>query len=337
MLSTPIALIIFNRPETTKQVFEQIVHAKPRTFFVIADGPRPDHPEDVEKCAATRAIVEKVDWPCDLVKNYSEVNLGCGVRPATGITRVFEHVDQAIILEDDCVPHPSFFRFCHELLEKYRDDERVMMISGRNNWDGSLSPYSYYFAYHHSNWGWATWRRAWQHFDMRIKAWPALRETSWLQDILEYPAAVELWRRIFDKAHGGAGEVDFWDYQWTFALWSRFGLAITPKVNLITNIGFGEGASHTKSRKDFRAELSASAACFPLVHPPFIVRAEDMDRVAFSQFSRGASSAAHFLPSLRAGLSRLAPVPLLRLWRGLRGLVRNRERVVALRSRNDRS
>jgi hypothetical protein len=318
MLHAPVALIIFNRPATTERVFVEIAKAKPTKLFVIADGPRQERPEDVKQCAAARAIAERVDWDCEVLKNYSDVNLGCGKRPATGITWVFEHVDRAIILEDDCVPNPSFFRFCDELLEKYRDDERIMMVAGRNTVKRS-TPYSYCFTYQHQNWGWATWRRAWAHFDMQIKLWPALRETSWLQDILEYSAAVELWRDIFDKAYAAEGQRDYWDYQWTFALWSQYGLAIRPGVNLVKNIGFGEGATHTRSRNDSRAKVASSEIPFPLIHPPHVTRDRETDLAVvaamvktISSRGSGASVPRRLLSLLRRTLrkqaSRLRPL-----------------------------
>ena len=148
-MNTPVALIIFNRPDTTKKTFDEIAKARPPKLFVIADGPRADHPEDIKKCAAVREIIERVDWKCEVIKNYSDVNLGCGKRPATGISWIFEHVEEAIILEDDCVPHPTFFRFCEELLEKFRYDERVMQISGSNFQLGhKRTSYSYFFLPH---------------------------------------------------------------------------------------------------------------------------------------------------------------------------------------------
>jgi hypothetical protein len=135
-LKTPVALIIFKRPDTTERVFETIRQAKPPKLLVVADGPRTDQPGEAEKCAATRAIIDRVDWDCEVLKNYSDSNLGCGLRPATGISWVFEQVEEAIVLEDDCVPHPTFFRFCEELLEYYRHDERIMSISGINPYFG---------------------------------------------------------------------------------------------------------------------------------------------------------------------------------------------------------
>jgi hypothetical protein len=279
-MNTPVALIIFNRPDTTECVLAEIAKAKPSKLFIIADGPRPERLGEVEKCAAARAIIDRVDWDCEVLKNYSDVNLGCGYRPASGISWVFEHVEEAIILEDDCVPRPTFFSFCEELLSKYCGDERVMMISGRNNYANMMQTlYSYHFCYRHPCWGWATWRRAWQHFDMKINLWPTLRVTSWLPNILEDPEAIEFWQSIFDMAWAGAGNVDYWDYQWTFACWAHNGLAILPKVNLIHNIGFGEHATHTRSLKDRRANLPTGEMIFPLRHPPSVVWDKEIDRL----------------------------------------------------------
>ena len=161
-LKTPVAFIIFNRPSLTQIVFNTIRQAKPKQLFVIADGAR--FPEEKEKCQQARDIIRQVDWDCEVLANYSDVNLGCGKRISSGISWVFEHVEAAIILEDDCLPHLSFFRYCENLLDYYRDDERVMAIGGDNFQDGNKkTPYSYYFSKYPHVWGWATWRRAWKH------------------------------------------------------------------------------------------------------------------------------------------------------------------------------
>lgn len=281
-MHTPVALIIFNRPDMTAQVLAQIARVQPRTLLVIADGPRHDRPEDVEKCAAARAVIDRVDWDCAVLKHYSEVNLGCGRRPASGITWVFEQVEEAIILEDDCVPHPSFFRFCAELLHTYRHDERVMHISGNNfRFDLKRMPWSYFFSNLNISWGWATWRRAWRYFDSGVKLWPALRETSWLQEVWEDPRAALYWQKFFDAAYAREGDVHYWDYQWTFACWAHRGLSIVPRVNLVSNIGFGKDATHTKKAHDRRANVPAAEMPFPLRHPPAVQRNREADRIVF--------------------------------------------------------
>ena len=282
-LRTPVAFIIFNRPDTTKEVFAEIANAKPPKLFVIADGPRGDHPDDLEKCTAARAIIEGVDWECEVLKNYSHVNLGCGNRVATGISWVFEHVDRAIILEDDCLPHSTFFRFCEELLEKYIDDERVMMIGGNNYlFSQKRMQYSYYFSRLVCLWGWGTWRRAWQHYDIEMKLWPELRDTPWLLDILFNDRQVEYWRSIFDGFYTGVSNVDTWDFQWGFACWSQNGLVILPAVNLVSNIGFGDDSTHTMV-EDIRANVPTAKMVFPLKHPLCAVRDRETDQLIFDQ------------------------------------------------------
>lgn len=279
-MKTPVVLIIFNRPDHTETVLSHIAGVKPPTLLVIADGPRPNHPQDIQNCKAARAVIDRVDWKCEVVKNYSDVNLGSGVRPATGISWAFDQVETAIILEDDIVPHPTFFRYCEELLERFHDDQRVMVISGMKSQFGEqgtlYNAYSYGFRRALSCWGWATWRRAWRHYDYRIPLWPKLRESNWLLDITRNPTAVEYYKRKFDQAFHENDKITFWDYQWLFTCWTQNGHAIIPNVNLTRNIGVGDQSTHTKS-----LPASATAALeemgFPLKHPPFVVRDFDAD------------------------------------------------------------
>src|SRR4030095_10272355 len=194
MSETPVVLIIFNRPKLTEAVLNALALVRPRTLLVVADGPRPDFPGDPQACEAARAVIDRVDWNCEVIKNYSNVNLGCGRRPATGISWALEQVEEAIILEDDCVPHPSFFRFCAELLERYRDDERVMHIAGSTFRRHAMStPYSYFFTQVTGSWGWATWQRAWRHYDASLALWPQLRATSWLLNLVAHASDVRSW------------------------------------------------------------------------------------------------------------------------------------------------
>jgi hypothetical protein len=286
MLSTPVALIIFNRPETTERVFAQIARAKPKTLFVVADGPRPDRPGEAEKCSATRSIIERVNWDCEVVKNYSDINLGCGIRPATGITWVFEQVKRAIILEDDCIPHGSFFRFCDELLERYSEDERVMQICGTNPHASYRSEYSYFFSRMIECWGWATWARAWQHYDFKMSHWPEIRETSLFLNVAPNSVFAAQQKQLFQATYEQVLQENCtaWDYQWSLTVWSRDGLTIMPSVNLVSNVGFGSGATHTKSRSGSfyqqYGELGTEEMHFPLRHPPCMIREYEYDRLA---------------------------------------------------------
>jgi hypothetical protein len=247
MLKTPIVLTIFNRPDTTARVFAAVRQAQPQTLLVFADGARVERVGEAEKCAAARAIIDRVDWKCDLIKDYSDINLGCRRRVASAITRAFELVESAIILEDDCWPDPTFFPFCEELLEKYRDDRRVMSISGNNFQFGNRRTQdSYYFSRYSHIWGWATWRRAWQYYDDEIGLWPSVRAGNWLADILGNSRAVKYWQQIFDDTYSGK-ITTVWDFQWTFAVWMQSGLNILPNQNLVSNIGFGVDGTHTLS------------------------------------------------------------------------------------------
>jgi hypothetical protein len=284
-VKTPVAFIIFNRPETTARVFAEISKARPPKLLVIADGPRADRPGESEKCAATRAVVERVDWDCEVFRNFSEVNLGCGSRPASGINWVFQKVDEAIIIEDDCLPHPTFFCFCDELLERYRDDERIMMISGNNFQDGKKrTSKSYYFSRYAHTWGWATWRRAWQLYDFEVELWPQLRETSWLLDLLGDEESAAYWRATFD---GLSKTPDVWDFQWTFACWAQNGLAILPNANLVSNIGWGDDATHTSTPNNPAANLPTEAMTFPLEHPTYVARNREADNFTFENHFAG--------------------------------------------------
>ncbi len=268
-VKTPVAFLIFNRPDTTARVFEAIRQAQPPKLLVVADGPRLDRLGEAEKCATTRAIIDRVDWECDVLTNYSDVNLGCRHRVSSGLDWVFEHVEEAIILEDDCLPHPTFFRFCEELLERYRHDDRIVAVSGDNFQSGQhKKEFSYYFSRYIHIWGWATWRRVWKLYDLDMQQWPVVRDRNWLDSILDSPQAIRYWSSVFQSAYEG---FNTWDYSLVFACWFNRGFTILPNVNLVSNIGFGEDATHTKVSNQL-TELPTQAMQFPLAHPRRISR-----------------------------------------------------------------
>lgn len=265
---SPVALLIFNRPELTRRVFAAIREAKPKTLFLVADGPRATHADDAERCAAARVATETIDWECDVRRHYSDRNLGCRERVSSGLDWIFEQVEEAIILEDDCLPHPTFFRFADELLERYRDDERIMVVGGNNFQRAQRDDASYYYSIFPQYWGWATWRRAWRRYDHTMARWPAMRDGGWLRDILPDGYAAAYWRRVMEAT--ARGENDSWGYRWTFTCWAERGLTIVPRVNLVTNAGFGDQSTHTRALTAF-ANVPAVPMQFPLRHPPLVV------------------------------------------------------------------
>lgn len=269
-MNTPLVMIVFNRPDCTSKVFEVVRLCKPAHLYLIADGPRRDRQGEVELCAEVRSIVENIDWPCKVHKNYSDENLGCKIRIFSGLDWVFGEVEEAIILEDDCLPDMSFFRFCEEMLEKYRTDERIGHISGDNFQFGKYkSPASYYFSHHTHVWGWASWRRAWKDYDLEISRWPLIRDSSFLDNSFEDKRVVSYWRNRYDQVHNG--DISTWDYQWNFCNLVNGRLCIMPNVNLITNIGFGESATHTKAGHK-TSDVQSDCMIFPLIHPELVIR-----------------------------------------------------------------
>lgn len=266
-LKTPVAFLIFNRPDTTERVFAEIARAKPPKLLVVADGARLNRPGEEEKVVATRAILERIDWDCEILTNFSDVNLGCKRRMSSGIDWVFEQVEEAIILEDDCLPDPTFFRFCEELLDRYRHDQRIGMISGDNFQFGRRrNDDSYYFSKYVHIWGWATWRDRWiNSYDVSLSKWPDIRDGGWLTDLLGNANEAPYWENIFELVY--RGEIDTWDYQWVFANWLGSRMSIMPTVNLISNIGFArEDATHTTGGSA-QADLPRRPVNFPLTHP----------------------------------------------------------------------
>lgn len=275
MLDVPVAFVIFNRPELTRVSFESIRSARPQRLFLISDGPRRDREGEAERVREARRIAEDVSWDCDVVRIYADENLGCGRRISSGISAALRHVDRLIVLEDDCVAHASFFGYCRELLRVYEPDSRVMAISG-DNFQPAERRYeaSYWFSKFPHCWGWATWRRAWQHFDLAMERWPSWRDSGGLERCCDCPRETAYWSKLFDRVR--AGRIDTWDYPWLFACWSAGGLTALPRVNLVSNIGFGPDATHTDKSSPLAALPTADLG--PIVHPSEVVRDAVADR-----------------------------------------------------------
>lgn len=266
-METAVLLLTFNRPDTTAQVMQAIAQAKPRHLYVASDGPRPSRPDDEALVAETRRVVEAaITWPCTLHTLYNEGNLGLSKGVVSAIDWFFSHVSEGIILEDDCVAHPDFFNYCEELLDRYREDESVWAIGGDKPTTARLSgSASYSFIPYALVWGWATWKRAWDHYDREIPQWRSIRGTPAEKTL--FPDRIE--RRIRSRQLDRILEnPDYaWSYQWSFAMALSGGLATVPRENLISNIGWNrQDATHTKGSGRQRSN-APTASILPLEHP----------------------------------------------------------------------
>ena len=266
----PILFLVFNRPDTTQQVFERIKKLEPASLFIAADGFRSHMPGEKEKCELVKnLILEGIDWPCEVKTLFRDSNLGCGHAVSGAINWFFDQVDEGIVLEDDVLPSFSFFKFCQELLMKYRDDERVYMISGSNFagvWKPELS--SYYFSHYGGIWGWATWKRAWKAYDFNVKLMSNQEVRKKIKTNKNYtPEENELFFKIFEAIYQGSGP-DTWDYQWHFTRIIENASSIVPSKNLTSNIGFSENATHTKDVMSPMANMPVYELSDPILHPP---------------------------------------------------------------------
>ena len=261
----PILLVIFRRPDTTAVVFEELRKLRPTQLFIACDGPRAGNQTDVAKIAETQAIVEKVDWPCEVHTRYRTENYGCGPGMTDAITWFFEHVERGVIMEDDCLATPSFFRFCEEMLERFKDEEKVIHISGVNFQDGvKRSEASYYFSIYQHCWGWASWRRAWKLYDYHMPDYPEFKKSGGFNYVSKKQSVIKSWQKALDDIYHGVVK-SVWSYQWSYATWKNKALCITPAVNLVSNIGFGPEATHT-TYVDFLADRERFELQWPLVH-----------------------------------------------------------------------
>ncbi len=234
----PVAFLVFNRPEPTARVFASIKAARPPVLLVVADGAREGRVGEEERVAKVRAIATAVDWPCDVRTNFAATNMGCKRRVASGLDWVFSEVERAIILEDDCLPSPAFFRFAAEMLDLYAANRRVFSVSG-SNFSGSTTPSGHYFSNFALMWGWATWRDRWAQYEVE----PAMPDGVLRRLWGNRPLAHLYWRQVFGRLT--KGKIDTWDYQWILTVWRNHGLTVRPTVNLVQNIGFGNDATHT--------------------------------------------------------------------------------------------
>lgn len=265
-LQTPILFIVFNRPEATERVFAAIRKQKPARLYVAADGAREDRADEKARVELTRSLATKVDWPCELKTLFRKENLGCGKAVSEAISWFFEHEEEGIILEDDCLPHPDFFPFCSTLLERYRNDPKVLSISGDHFLPHKLHfTEPYYFSKYVQIWGWATWRRVWKQYDLQLRQRSDADWESLLDKVNPVRVEAGYWKNILRALKHGL--VDTWDFQLMFTCWHLEGLHISPSRNLISNIGYGPDATHTNFDGSL-AELPISPLVIGDANPP---------------------------------------------------------------------
>ena len=277
-VSTPVLLLSFNRPGHTLQVLKAIGEVRPAELYVFQDGER--NASDSDGCARVREIVSStVDWPCNLHMFYSDRNLGCGPGPASAISWFFDNVDRGIIIEDDAVPHPDFFVFATEMLEKYADDDSVMAIGSMRLGDKVYGDGSYYFSkMNHTLCAWATWRRAWKLFDYRLLDFSTKELDRCLKSYGARLREREYWRERLEEIHKDALHDSSWDQQFWMTIWRNHGKGILPNANLSTNIGFDESGTHTSDPSSPASNLKLEPI-LPIVHPGTekIQRRADLD------------------------------------------------------------
>jgi len=283
-LESAVLFLVFNRLDTTKQVFEAIRKAKPPRLYIGADAARIDKEGEEEKVKTVRDfILQNIDWECEVKTLFREKNLGCKYAVSGAIDWFFENEEMGIILEDDCLPSQSFFWFCEELLERYKDDMRIWHISGNNfhfGWKRDYN-YSYYFSYYGSIWGWASWKSRWNHYDVEMKGYEEIKAKNYLWDIFGNQQEADFRISNFDEIKNG---LNTWDFQWAYSRFINSGLSIVPEVNLVKNLGFGEDATHTHSKDDRRANMNADDIHFSLKHQQFIIRDKKSDDRFFNEF-----------------------------------------------------
>jgi len=282
MFNTPILFIVFNRFEKTKKVFGAIKKIKPTTLYIAADGPRTVNTEEEYECKKIRKyLLKNINWRCEVKTLFRKKNLGCKKAVSTAITWFFKNVEEGIVIEDDCLPNTSFFLFCSKMLKKYRYDTRIMLISGNNFQFGQKrGSGSYYFSKLCSIWGWASWKRVWQHYDVNLGLFPKFVKEKTINNIFNHWLERVFWLTIFDNLYRGKG--DTWDHQLAFLIWSQNGLTIVPNKNLVSNIGFDKDSSRTSDTNSILSNIKTEAIN-NIIDPLFVVQDKEADWYTFKR------------------------------------------------------
>lgn len=282
MFDIPILFIVFNRPDTTKLVFEKIKKIKPKKLFVSADYYRESKLGEKEKCDEVRKfILDNIDWECEVFTKFNNKNLGCKYAVSSAIDWFFDNVEKGIILEDDCLPSDSFFEFCRVNLDYYQNDERIMHIGGTNFQNGNKRGNStYYFSKFVHVWGWATWRRAWKYYDVEMENFENFNKNNYIKNIFDYKDQQQKFLKVFQAVYDN--KIDTWDYQWFYTVISQNGLSLIPNKNLISNIGFDENATHTKDKNSIFSNMELNDLN-EIKHPNFVLQDKIADNFTYEK------------------------------------------------------
>jgi len=273
---SPVLFLVFNRPRLTAQVFSRIRAVRPSRLYIAADGPRKERPEDTAACAQVLQAVSRVDWPCEVRTLFRDENKGCRMAVSDAIQWFFEQEEEGIILEDDCYPAYSFFSFCDTLLARFRNDMRVFAVTGTNLQQGhQWGTASYYFSRYVNIWGWASWRRVWEKYDRDLLRYNVADAAAALRKIFQDEMLVADWVENFRKLQ--SGEIDTWDHQFNFLAFFENGLCATPNINLVSNIGFGPGATHTLNANNPHAGIPVQELEGEIVHPAVFLPEPEAD------------------------------------------------------------
>ena len=279
-INTPVLLIAFNRPNTTQKVFDEIKKNKPSKFYFAVDAPRNGNISDEINCKLVQEIANQVDWECEFHKRFSNINQGCGPGPYNAITWAFENEDRLIILEDDCVPAQSFFNYCDELLEKYKNDTRIWLISGNQfNEEAVKTNHSYFFSKYGHTWGWATWKRCWEQMDLKMSNYPLIIEQDLFKSAFRTKKEARFFEKIYNEIYYDRTSMShIWDFQFAFYLLSNNHLSIVPSKNLVKNIGYL--GTHSEIKNKFHDRPIDGNYKISL-HPDFILCDIDYDDYHF--------------------------------------------------------
>lgn len=299
----PILFIIFNRPDNAQEVFNRIREIKPEYLYVHADGARENNESDAELCPKCREIIKQVDWDCEVKTLFRDTNMGLKYGVSSAISWFFENVEEGIILEDDCLPDKSFLYFCQEMLEHYRNDMRIMHITGNNFQEGlTRGDGSYYFSRLPHIWGWASWRRAWRLYDVEFVQFEQFIKNNLIKNIFEQKDAHKYWNRLFTLVKNG--KLNTWDYQWAYAVFLNNGLCIIPNENLVANIGFGSDSTNCSTINSPLANMPCRKIT-EIIHPTFMIPDEEADYYVFKKVFKRT-----FIDRLKSKIKKLFPFNL---------------------------